>query len=69
MPSCRLISPISGFRAGERTVITIPAGSLVERDSFLAAVGLTVVFWNGRRVTVTIQELAERSEMVEYDWA
>jgi hypothetical protein len=57
MPTYRLTKPIAGFPAGENLIITIPAGAIVERDAFLSAVGLTVIRWNDRRVTVTIQAI------------
>jgi hypothetical protein len=38
--------------------------AVVEVDPFLAAVGLTVVHWNERRATVTIQEIRESAEPI-----
>ena len=64
MAAYRLTKPVIGLPVGGDLVITIPVGSVVEVDPFLALVGLTVVHWNERRVTVTIQEIRESSKPV-----
>ena len=59
MPRYRLTRPLSGRIAGENRTITIPAGSLVEKDDFLARVGLIEVLWGERRVAVFVQDFVE----------
>jgi len=58
----RLNAPLVGIPVGGSLVVTIPAGAIVEDDSFLAAVGLTVVTWAGRRVTVSILDLKDKAD-------
>ena len=64
MPMYRLDSPIVGIPLGSKEPITVPAGSLVEKDSYLKAVGLTVVFIEGKPVTVMAQDFLERAKSV-----
>jgi hypothetical protein len=64
MSSYRMSKPTTGFPVGKSHVITIPAGAVIEKDDFLARVGLTVVFWAGKRLTVSVQDLRENAELV-----
>jgi hypothetical protein len=65
MSTYRLTKPLIGFLAGSRQVVTIPTGSYIEKDYFLASVGLTSVFWGGKRLSVMILDLADRCELVD----
>ena len=56
MSTYRLNRPLVGIPLGTKTPITVPAGTLVEQDGYLQSVGLTVVFIDGRRVTVMSQD-------------
>jgi hypothetical protein len=59
----RLIKPLAAFEPREKRALTIPLGSLIEKDMLIEALDLTFVEWAGRAVLVPIQELIERSEL------
>jgi hypothetical protein len=62
MPRHRLTAPLTGIPVSGSLTVTIPAGAIVEADTFLAAAGLVVVIWNGRRITVSIRDFKENAE-------
>jgi hypothetical protein len=62
-----LTKPLVAFAASERRAFTIPSGSVVEGNRFLATVGLTAISWAGKLVTVFIQDLRESSKPMGED--
>jgi hypothetical protein len=65
MPTVRLTKPLAGIPVGEDRVVTIPAGTLIERDPFLERVGLITVLLEGKRITVSSLDFDRSSELVE----
>jgi hypothetical protein len=61
----RLNTPLVAFAADERRAVTIPAGSLIEKDKFVPSIDLTNVAWAGKTVTVAIQDFLEHSEPLD----
>ena len=57
----QLTKPLVAFEPDKKHAFTIPAGSIVEKDDFLATVGLIPIMWSGKRVTVSVQDFKERS--------
>jgi len=57
----QLTKPLVVFEPQKKHAFTIPTGSVVEKDDFLAAVGLIPILWAGKRVTVAVQDLKESS--------
>jgi hypothetical protein len=43
---------------------TIPAGSVIEKDAFTPAVGVTAISWAGGSVIVGVLDLLERIELL-----
>ena len=64
MPTYRLDSPLVGIPIGTIEPITIPTGTVVEKDDFLKTVGLTEVLLNGRRVTLLAHDFIEAARRV-----
>ena len=62
MPVYRLTRPLAGQVVGQKRTIILSAGSLIERDEFLAPEGLVEIQCAGERLTVFVQDLCERSE-------
>lgn len=63
MLTYRLTRSIAALPLGSTQVIFLPAGTLIKRDDFLTAVGITDVFLDGRRISVIVQDLIEGSEL------
>jgi hypothetical protein len=63
MATYRLTKLVVGFVSGTKQVVTIPAGALIDRDHFLAAVGITSVVWQGKRIAVMILDLDDRPDL------
>ena len=64
MPTYRLKQPVIGRIAGMNEIVALPVGSLVQRDYFLASVGLIDVKVDGKEVTVFVQDLLGHGELV-----
>jgi hypothetical protein len=47
----------------EKHAFTIPAGSLIETDNYVPAIGVTDIGWSGKTATVTVQDFIERIEL------
>ena len=60
----RLTHPIIALPARGTDVITLPVGTLIERDNFSAGSGITDVFLDGKRVSVIGQHLLDGSQLV-----
>lgn len=64
MATYRLTRPLVAFASPERQAFTIPAGTLIEKENLIAAIGLTGINWAGKSVSVAIQDFIERSELI-----
>ena len=64
MPTYRLTRPIVVLPVKSTQVITLPVGTLIEGDDSPAAVEITDVFLDGRRVSVMVRHLLDGTELV-----
>jgi hypothetical protein len=63
----RVTKPLHGVPAGDPQILTIPIGALIERRDTLSIGGLTDIIWDGKRVSVMVQDLADRVEAMGED--
>jgi hypothetical protein len=52
----RLVRPLSAFAEDEKFTFNIPTGSLVRKDNYVPAAGLTTIGWGFMSVTVGVQD-------------
>jgi hypothetical protein len=64
MTTYRVTKPLHAFEPKEKRAVTIPPGSLIEKEYLEYTVDLTSVRWCDRVVWVPIPDLLERSEPV-----
>jgi hypothetical protein len=58
----RLTSSLAAFAPDEKCALTIPRNSLLKKDNYIPAMGLTDVGWAGKTVTVVVDDFLENSE-------
>jgi hypothetical protein len=55
----RLIGPLAAFAPKDNHALNIPKGSLVKKDSYLPAKGLTDLGWGRKTVMVAVQDFLQ----------
>jgi hypothetical protein len=59
----RLKCPPAAFTADEKHAFRIPTGSLVKKDNYIPAIGLTDLGWARKTVTVAVQDFVACIEL------
>ena len=67
----RLTTPLTAIKEsdgnGRRTLLSIPAGAIVQVVSEAQGSGLAEVSFDGDTVSIFLKDLEDRSEVIEYD--
>jgi hypothetical protein len=58
----RITRPLTAYAVKEKRALTIPAGSLVKKENYVPAVGVTDIDWAHKIVTVAVQDFLQRIE-------
>jgi hypothetical protein len=58
----RVIQPLTAFEPNEKRALTIPSGSLIEKEESFEKFRLVKIAWEGRTVLVESHGLMERLE-------
>jgi hypothetical protein len=61
----RLTSSLVAFAPKEQSALTIPKGSLLKKDNYIPATGLTDVGWARRTVMVAVEDFLENTELFQ----
>ena len=65
MLTYRLAEPLVVIPVGSKEAITLPIGTVLEKDDYLATVGLMEVLLDGKRVTVMVQDFFNSAKAVD----